>query len=122
MRVMPEWSYQVDGSMVVWDFREWTEPDQHEVVEVMETFEEVTVREEVTASVTMLADGGNIDRETFETIDAYIDVYDRNDVEKVAFVSPDIKGLALKGEIKDAPGVEVEAFEDESEARAWAQQ
>jgi hypothetical protein len=117
---MSEWEYEVDGSMVVWDFRDWIEPDQNEVVEVMETFEEVTVREAVTASVTMLAEEGTIDRETFDTIDAYLDVYDRNDVEKVAFVSPDIKGLALKGEIKDVPAVEVEAFEDPEAAKEWA--
>lgn len=117
---MPDWSYEIEGDTVVWDFREWTDPDTDELVAVMETFEEVTVREDVTASVTLMAEEGYIDREAFDTIEAYLDVYERNDVERVAFVSPDIKGLALKGEVDDVPGVEVEAFEDPAAAKEWA--
>lgn len=117
---MSDWEYDIEGNAVVWDFREWVDPDREAVVEVMETFEEVSSREAVTASVTLLAEGGAIDRETFETIDGYLDVYDRNDVDRVAFVSPDIKGLALKGQIKDVPGLEVETFEEPGPAKEWA--
>jgi hypothetical protein len=117
---MTGWSYDVDGNAVVWDFREWTDPTQDEVVEVMETFEEVTLRDAVTASVVLLASEGAIDAETFDVIDGYMDVYERNDVERVAFASPDIKGLALKGELRDVPGIEVEAFDDPEAAREWA--
>lgn len=114
------WSYDIEGSVVVWNFRKWYARDRDDVEEVLQTFRDVTAYPTVRASVVLLGDGGAIDSDTFDLAESYLDVYRENDIEKVAFVSSDIKGLAMKNVLNDAPEVDVHVTDDRDEALEWA--
>lgn len=114
------WSYEVEGSVVVWNFRTWYDRDPADVEEMMETFREITAYPVVTASVFLLGEGGAIQSDTFDLAEEYRDVYRENDVGRVALVSPDIKGIALKSVLDEVEGVDVFVTEDREEAMAWA--
>lgn len=114
------WSYEVEGSVVVWDFRRWYDREPEDVEDVMETFREVTTYPVVTGSVFLLGTGGAIDSESFDRAESYAHLFGENGVQRVAFVSPDIKGLALKNILREDPDVEVKVTDDREEAMAWA--
>lgn len=114
------WSYDVEGSVAVWNFRTWYDRDTEEVEEMLETFREVTADPAVTASVVLLGKGGAIDGDTFDLMESYLDLFQKNSVKKVALVSPDIKGRALMSVLDDAQDVEVDVTDDSEEAMAWA--
>lgn len=114
------WSYDVEDNVIVWDIRDWYDPTEEELQQVTAELQSVAGREDITSSVTQLADDAHLDAETLEYIEQNNQMYADLGVTNVGWVSGGIQSLALRSKVSDVDGVDVEAFDELENAVAWA--
>jgi hypothetical protein len=116
------WSYEVDGTVVVWDLSGMAvAAGRDELLPVFQKFGEVALDDAVTASICVLPEEGGISGEAFDLIEENTDLMRQAGLEKIGFVGPHVKGLALKSRL-ESDAYDVETFEDVDEAVAWGRE
>jgi hypothetical protein len=113
------WNHEVDGSVVVWDLSGMpVAAGREELLPVFQKFGEVALDDAVTASICVLSEEGGISGEAFDLIEENTDLLRQAGLEKIGFVGPHVKGLALKSRL-ESDAYDVGTFEDVDEAVAW---
>ncbi len=114
------WELYVEDTVLVANFSDGMPSDAAEYQKVNEQFERLAARSTVDAHLSLLNMSSSLNRDVFEKAQEAAAVGVEYGIDKWAIVSEGIKSMALSSQVKDVPGVEVEAFTTKSEAIEWA--
>ena len=119
---MTDWELYIEDSVVVANFSDGMPSDADEYSKVNEQFETLAAREGVDAHLSLLNMSSSLNKDVFEKAREAAEVGTEYGISKWAIVSEGIKSMALSSQVRDVPGIEVETFDNEADALAWATQ
>jgi len=117
---MSDWELYVEGNVLVANFSDGMPSDADEYAKVNEQFEDLADKSSVNAHLSVLNMSSSLNKDVFEKAKEAAEVGTEYGITKWAVVSDGIKSMALSSQIKDVDGVEVETFNNEADALAWA--
>jgi len=119
---MTDWELYVEDNVVVANFSDGMPSDAEEYAKVNEQFEKLAAQGGVDAHLSLLNMSSSLNKDVFEKAKEAAEVGTEYGITKWAIVSKGIKSMALSSQVKDVPGVDVETYNNEDEALAWARQ
>ncbi|MEA1932143.1 MAG: hypothetical protein U9O06_11430 [Euryarchaeota archaeon] len=117
---MTDWELYVEDGVVVANFSDGMPSDAEEYTKVNEQFEELAAQGGVNAHLSLLNMSSSLNKDVFEKAKEAAEVGTEYGITKWAIVSDGIKSMALSSQVKDVAGVDVETFNNEADALAWA--
>lgn len=113
-------SYERDGSVGIWRIHDFETLFEDQMERGEAWYERESGGDEVTATIVVFDGAPNLGSEVQEYInEAWSHLAQLVDLEKAAYVGDGIAAMAVKSNV-EAPGTEVEDFEELDEAIAWA--
>lgn len=118
-----EWSYRIEGDIVVFDMEGWQGYEQDELEGATNAYREVVSQDDIKANVTILTDAKAIPPDQKEYIgNQWAENINYVGVDRCAFVSDGTIGLTIKANVLDkVEKADVENFETVEEAKEWAE-
>jgi len=114
------WSFRREDDVGVWTLTDWDRLFEEEISEAEQHYGQTASEPSLTASVVVFDEVGTLDAEMQEYItDAWSELAQSVDVDRIAYVADGITALAVKSNV-EAPDTEIDSFESEGAAVAWA--
>lgn len=115
------WSYEIEGDVAIFDMKGWQGFPDDDLRDASDAYRAVASQEDINATIAILDKTKALPP---DTQDFMAEQWSNNgkyvDVDKIGFVSEGTIGLMIKANIK-VPDTEVEAFNDVSKAKEWAE-
>jgi hypothetical protein len=112
--------YEIRGNAAVWHVMDFQTLYEEEIEEGQELYVEKSGDDSITATVVRFDGAPTLGADEQEYInEVWSELAQAVEIERAAYVGDGITALAVESNV-DAPGVEVQAFNDQSEAIEWA--
>lgn len=121
MREVGNWaSYRQEDNVGIWEIEDWKRLFEEEIEAAERHYQEIAGQPEITATVVVFDEVSSLSGEMQDHItDAWSQLAQAVEIEKAAYVADGIAAMAVTANV-EAPNVELDSFESEQEAVAWA--